>query len=106
MPHADLFSKLDRCPQVNFFTRARDSGLYPFFQPLQAAESARTRVFDREVVMLAANSYLGLSDDPQVIEASVKATRHYGAGTSGSPLLNGTMDLHVALEAQLAQFVG
>lgn len=99
----DLF---DKCRDFRYFREAQENGTYPFFQPVQAGEGARTRVNDRDVVMLAANSYLGMSTDPATIEASIEMTRRYGVGTSGSPLLNGTMDLHVALEQDLAAFMG
>ena len=99
----DLF---DKCREFRYFREAQERGTYPFFQPIQAGESARTRVNDRDVVMLAANAYLGMSTDPASISASIEATRQYGVGTSGSPLLNGTMDLHVALERDLADFMG
>src|SRR6185437_14763605 len=52
------------------------------------------------------NSYIGLSTHPDVIAASVKATQEFGAGTTGSRLLNGTYSLHVALERQIADWVG
>lgn len=99
----DLF---DKCHDFRYFREAQAKDTYPFFHAVQTGESARTRVNDREVVMLAANSYLGMSTDPATIEASIETTRRYGVGTSGSPLLNGTMDLHVALERELAEFMG
>ncbi|MBU6429248.1 MAG: aminotransferase class I/II-fold pyridoxal phosphate-dependent enzyme, partial [Cyanobacteria bacterium REEB65] len=99
----DLFAK---CAELQYFREAQAAGRYPFFQPVQAGEGARSRVNDREVVMLAANSYLGMSTDPDVIAASIEATEAYGVGTSGSPFLNGTMDLHVALAKELAEFMG
>jgi 7-keto-8-aminopelargonate synthetase-like enzyme len=51
------------------------------------------------------NDYLDLINNPKVKEASVQALRKYGSGCSGSRLLNGTLDLHVRLEAELASFV-
>lgn len=105
-PPADLFDKVGRSATVNGFLEARSRGLYPFFQPVGAAQTPRTTVNGQEVVLLAANSYLGLSGDPEVIEAAIAAIRTHGVGTSGSPLLNGTMDLHLALEQQLTAFTG
>jgi 8-amino-7-oxononanoate synthase len=102
----DLFNKIHTCKQAKFFREAQERGTYPYFQALQMAESSTTRINNRSVVLLAANSYLGMSDDPEVIEASIEATRRYGVGTSGSPMLNGTMDLHVALEQELSTFMG
>lgn len=99
----DLF---DKCHQFQFFRERQAEGLYPYFQPLEAGEGPVTKFKGKDTVLLAANSYLGLTMDPSVIEASIAATRRYGVGTSGSPLLNGTMDLHVALERELAGFMG
>jgi 8-amino-7-oxononanoate synthase len=59
-----------------------------------------------QVLDLASNDYLGLSRHPQVVEAAVRAVQAYGAGSTGSRLVTGTTDLHVALEDALAQFVG
>jgi len=58
----------------------------------------------REVIMLGSNNYLGLADEPQIIEAAVAATRRYGIGCGGPPLLNGTTSLHRELEGRLAAF--
>lgn len=57
-------------------------------------------------MMFGSNSYLGLTDDPRVKEAAIEATRKYGTGCAGSRFLNGTLDLHIALEKELAEFVG
>lgn len=55
--------------------------------------------------MIGSNNYLGLAQDPRVIEAACEATRRYGAGCTGSRLLNGTIGLHVELEEALAAFL-
>lgn len=60
----------------------------------------------KKVLMFGSNSYMGLTNDPRVIEAAVKATRKYGTGLAGSPFLNGTLDIHKELEARLADYVG
>lgn len=56
-------------------------------------------------IMIGSNNYLGLAQDPRVIEAACEATRRYGAGCTGSRLLNGTIKLHVELEEALAAFL-
>ena len=56
--------------------------------------------------MFGSNSYLGLTNHPKVIEAAVAATKKYGTGCAGSRFLNGTLDIHIALEDRLAKFVG
>jgi 8-amino-7-oxononanoate synthase len=59
----------------------------------------------RKVLMFGSNDYLDLITHPKVKEAAVQAVKKYGSGCSGSRLLNGTLDLHVKLEAELAAFV-
>ena len=55
--------------------------------------------------MLGSNNYLGLTSNPDVIAAGVRALEKYGSGCSGSRFLNGTLDLHVQLESELADFL-
>ena len=56
--------------------------------------------------MFGSNAYLGLTNHPEVIEASVNATKKYGTGMAGSRFLNGTLDIHIELERKLAKFSG
>ena len=63
------------------------------------------RMGKRKVLMFGSNDYLDLITHPKVKEAAVHALKKYGSGCSGSRLLNGTLDLHVKLEAELAAFV-
>src|SRR5919199_4354675 len=59
-----------------------------------------------ERIMLGSNNYLGLTGDPRVLEAARAALERYGTGLTGSRLLNGTIDLHLELEAELAEWMG
>jgi glycine C-acetyltransferase len=59
-----------------------------------------------EVVVLSSNDYLGLADDPEVIEAGVEALRRYGAGTASVRFICGLFEPHVELERDLADFLG
>ena len=68
----------------------------------KAAGRARSASGKRKVLMFGSNDYLGLITHPKVKEAAAQAIRKYGSGCSGSRLLNGTLDLHVKLEAELA----
>lgn len=56
--------------------------------------------------MFGSNAYTGLTYDKRIIEAAKAATDKYGTGCAGSRLLNGTLDIHVELEKELAEFVG
>jgi 7-keto-8-aminopelargonate synthetase-like enzyme len=56
--------------------------------------------------MFGSNSYLGLTNHPEVKEAAIKAIEKYGTGCAGSRFLNGTLDIHVQLEDRLAKLTG
>lgn len=66
----------------------------------------KPRRADDEVIDLAGNDYLGLSQDSRVIEAAAAATKVWGAGAGASRLVTGTLELHSQLEAALADFLG
>ena len=101
----DLFEK------CRGFTRPAElqaAGLYMYFEVFGAREGCapgEVRMGDRKVLMFGSNDYLDLITHPKVKEAAEKAVRKYGSGCSGSRLLNGTLDLHVRMEEQLAAFV-
>ena len=64
------------------------------------------RLKGRDVIVLGANNYLGLTFDADCVEASVDAVRRWGTGTTGSRIANGSLGGHVAMEAALARFFG
>lgn len=80
--------------------------VYPFFRPIESEQHTEVIIDGKRVLMFGSNSYLGLTNHPLVIEASIEATRKYGTGCAGSPFLNGTLDIHKALERKLAALVG
>ncbi len=81
-------------------------GVYPYFRCIESEQDTEVSMNGRRVLMFGSNSYLGLTNHPRVIEASVNAARKYGTGCAGSRFLNGTIDLHLQLEHELAQWVG
>lgn len=81
-------------------------GVYPYFREIDGKQGTEVDMDGHKVLMFGSNAYTGLPGDERVIEAGVKALRKYGAGCAGSRFLNGTLDLHVKLEKELAQFVG
>lgn len=81
-------------------------GVYPYFREIDGKQGTEVDMGGHQVLMFGSNAYTGLPGDERVIEAGVKALRKYGAGCAGSRFLNGTLDLHVKLEKELAQFVG
>jgi len=91
------------------FTRADEiiaSGYYPYFRPIAENEGPVVMIEGRRVIMAGSNNYHGLTADPRVKEAAMKAVEKYGTGCSGSRYLTGTLDLHNELEAKLAAFMG
>ena len=86
--------------------KAKAAGVYPYFRAISSEQDTEVLMHGKKVLMFGSNSYMGLTNDPRVIEASVQATRKYGTGLAGSPFLNGTLDIHKQLEARLAEYVG
>jgi 8-amino-7-oxononanoate synthase len=80
-------------------------GLYPYFRVNEGAVDTTVIMNGRKTVMIGSNNYLGLTSDPEVKEAAIKAIEKYGTGCTGSRFLNGTIDLHVELEERLARFM-
>ncbi|MDQ2742962.1 MAG: glycine C-acetyltransferase [Chloroflexota bacterium] len=82
----------------------REQGLYRRARELESAQGARAEFDGREVINLSSNNYLGLTTHPRLVEASIKATRQWGAGSGSVRNIAGTMTLHEQLEAKLAEF--
>jgi len=97
----DLFEK---CRRFTDARRAMAAGLYTFFQPIASAQEPEVVLGRRRMIMIGSNNYLGLTTHPKVLEAAHEAIRRYGTGCGGSPFLNGTLDLHEAVERKLARF--
>lgn len=99
----DLFEKCRQFgPRVAGY---QESGLYPYFIPLESESGPEVVIGGRRVLMLGSNNYLGLTQHPVVKEAAKKAIERYGSGCTGSRLLNGTLDLHEQLEERLTKFL-
>ena len=97
----------DFCARYTMADDVKAQGVYPYYRPISSGQDPLVRMADGTVVlMFGSNSYLGLSDDPRLKEAAIKAIEKYGTSCSGSRFLNGTLDLHEELEAKLARFVG
>jgi 8-amino-7-oxononanoate synthase len=103
---ADLFAKMESDETIKRVKEARDIGMYPYFRALSDSEGVTATIEGKEVVMLGSNNYLGLTTDPRVREAAIKAIERYGTSVTGSRFLNGTLELHLELERRLAAFVG
>ena len=99
----DLFTK---CVVYDEPERARALGVYPFCRPIEEMDGTEVICEGKRVVMVGSNNYLGLANDPRVVEAAVEATRKYGLGCTGSRLLSGNLIIHEQLEEALAEYTG
>jgi 8-amino-7-oxononanoate synthase len=82
------------------------TGYYPYFRVISSEQDTEVICDGKKMLMMGSNSYLGLTTHPRVKEASIKATEKYGSGCAGSRFLNGTLDIHIELESELAKLVG
>jgi 8-amino-7-oxononanoate synthase len=98
----DIF---DKCVEFKKVEDYKERGIYPYFFPISENRGPRVMMDGREIIMIGSNNYLGLSKDPRVQEAAIKAVEKFGTSCSGSRFLNGTYELHVQLEERLARFV-
>ena len=98
----DIFSK---AAEFTLAERAREIGIYPFFQPLDNNDGPEAQIYGQRVLMFGSNNYLGLTRHPDVVEAAREAILKYGTSMTGSRLLNGTTRLHVELEERIARFL-
>lgn len=98
----DIFAKAFEFKKAD---EVRALGLYPYFKPLTATDGTVVKIEGKQVIMAGSNNYLGLTNDPRVLEAARAAILKYGSGCTGSRYLNGTLDIHLELEDKLAEFM-
>ena len=82
------------------------AGVYPYFRAITSKQGSEVEMGGHKVLMFGSNAYTGLTGDQRIIDAAKAAIDKYGSGCAGSRFLNGTLDLHVALEKELAEFEG
>jgi len=99
----DIFEK---CYKYLTVKDAKETGIYPYFIPLDENEGTEVVFDNRRVIMCGSNNYLGLTTHPKVRAAAIDAIERYGTSCTGSRFLNGNMRLHEELEAELADWVG
>lgn len=99
----DIFTK---CRNYTRAKEAMAAGVYPYFLALEGSEDTEVSIGGKRLIMIGSNNYLGLTHHPKVLEAAERAARKYGSGCTGSRFLNGTLDIHEKLEAELAEFSG
>ena len=81
-------------------------GVYPYFREITSKQGTEVEMGGHKVLMFGSNAYTGLTGDQRIIDAAKAALDKYGSGCAGSRFLNGTLDLHVQLERELAEYVG
>ena len=81
-------------------------GVYPYFRAIEGKQGTELEMGGHPALMFGSTAYTGLPGDERIIEAGIKAMKKYGSGCAGSRFLNGTLDLHLQLEKELAAFVG
>lgn len=81
-----------------------DAGVYPYFRAITSKQGPEVEMDGHKVLMFGSNAYTGLTGDKRVIEAAHNALDKYGSGCAGSRFLNGTLDIHIQLEKELAEF--
>lgn len=104
MVQEDRVGIFDKCHNFERLEQVRAAGVYPYFRVIESQQDPVVIMDGKEVVMCGSNNYLGLASHPKVKEAAVAAVMKYGTGCAGSRYLNGTLDIHIALEEKLADF--
>lgn len=98
----DIFEK---CYRPSAADEIREKGIYPYFHALESRQDTEVIMEGKRRIMLGSNNYLGLTTDPEIIEAGIRAFEQYGSGCSGSRFLNGTLEMHLELEEELGKFL-
>ncbi|MFZ5745460.1 MAG: serine palmitoyltransferase [Pseudomonadota bacterium] len=106
MSQTDLFSKFD--PLIELRTNLLAQGQEdPFNLVMERVVSPTEAICNgRQTILLGTYNYMGMTFDPDVIEAGKQALDDFGAGTTGSRVLNGTYSGHKAVEEALKEFYG
>lgn len=101
----DVLWKVRADPRRADVEMSQRAGVLPYFVPVGSALGREVVVDGAPRLMFGSNNYLGLADDERVLDAARAAIDRYGAGCTGSRLMNGTLELHLELEAELASWM-
>ena len=85
--------------------QAKELGIYPYFREIEEIEGSKVVINGKEAISVSTNNYLGLAQEPRVIEAARMALEKFGIGCTGSRFLNGTFNLHKNLEREISSFL-
>ena len=96
----------ERYKQYRVPQEAMAKGIYPYFRAITGKQGTEVEMGGHKVLMFGSNAYTGLTGDPRIIAKAKEALEKYGTGCAGSRFLNGTLDLHIQLEKEIAQYIG
>ena len=96
----------ERLAQYTLPQELMQQGMYPYFREIDGKQGTEVEMSGHRVLMFGSNAYTGLPGDERIIKAAKDALDKYGSGCAGSRFLNGTLDLHVVLEKEIAKFMG
>ncbi len=102
----DVFEKARTHERAEILRAAREADVVPYFRLLEGPARPVVEMEGAQRIMLGSNNYLGLTADERVINGAREALERYGTGLTGSRLLNGTIPLHLELEAEIADWMG
>src|ERR1700761_2640943 len=102
----DVFAKARQHERVEQLRAARAIDALPYFRVLEGPTLPVVEMEGKRRIMLGSNNYLGLTGDERVARGAEEALHRYGTGLTGSRFLNGTTDLHLELERELADWFG
>jgi 8-amino-7-oxononanoate synthase len=102
----DVFAKVRGHERAEQLRMAREADLLPYFRRIDSVSAPVVEVEGVERVMLGSNNYLGLTGDERVMQGARDALERYGTGLTGSRFMNGTIELHLDLERELAEWMG
>ncbi len=102
----DVFAKVRDHERLEQLRAAREGDLLPYFRLVEGPARPVMRMEGADRIMLGSNNYLGLTGDERVVQGARDALDTYGTGLTGSRLLNGTIPLHLELEAEIAAWMG
>ena len=85
--------------------RLEDTKTFKYETALQSAQGGIVMVNGKEVVMLASNNYLGMSNHPVVVKAAINGMKNYGYGLASVRFLTGTQTIHLELEKKISKFL-
>jgi 8-amino-7-oxononanoate synthase len=101
----DVFAKARAHERLEQLKAARELDALPYFRILEGPTLPVVEMEGQQRIMLGSNNYLGLTGDERVKQGALDALNRYGTGLTGSRFLNGTIELHVELERELAEWL-